>query len=151
MRSDARIGSRWRLLSKTSPDPGEGEVWVKLDAWDEATQRRFWSTHGQAEHEHRVAAFGRRAPVVLQTMLVHRTDGVTVEQTATGLAGAVCRIVGEGCRVERVVLSTLFREPGGPREALSAYDEAEMSRVAGAIRAVGVAVAVPANAVCLPA
>jgi len=131
-------------------ESGEGEVWVKLDAWDEPTHRRFWSTHGQAEHEHRVAAFGRRAPVVLQMMLVHRPDGVTVEQTASGLAAVVGRILGEGCRVERVVLSTLFREPGDASTTLSAYGDAEMARVADAVRGAGVSVAVPANAVSLP-
>jgi wyosine [tRNA(Phe)-imidazoG37] synthetase (radical SAM superfamily) len=131
-------------------DSGEGEVWVKLDAWDETTHGRFWSTHGQAEHEHRVAAFGRRTRVVLQMMLVHRPDGVTVEQTAAGLAAAVGRIVGEGCRVDRVVLSTLFREPGDGDVTLSPYDDAEMARVADAVRSVGVSVTVPANAVSLP-
>ena len=97
---------------------GDGEVWVKLDAWDEATHRRFWGTRGQDEHERRVAAFGSKTPVVLQTMLVHRPEGGTVEQIASGLAAAVGRLVGAGCKVERVVLSTLFREPGTSPRAL---------------------------------
>jgi wyosine [tRNA(Phe)-imidazoG37] synthetase (radical SAM superfamily) len=123
---------------------GDGEVWVKLDAWDEVTHRRFWSTRGQAEHERRVAAFGRTTPVVLQTMLVHRTDGVTVDETASGLAGAVARLVADGCRVERVVLSTLFREPGDAHVSLSALSAEEVARVADAIRGAGVAVVLPA-------
>jgi wyosine [tRNA(Phe)-imidazoG37] synthetase (radical SAM superfamily) len=127
---------------------GDGEVWVKLDAWDEATHRRFWSTHGQAEHERRVAAFGRTTPVVLQTMLVHRagdaTEGTTVEQTASGLASVVGRLVAAGCRIERVALSTLFREPGDPHASLCAFSGQEVTRVAGAIRGAGVAVVLPA-------
>jgi wyosine [tRNA(Phe)-imidazoG37] synthetase (radical SAM superfamily) len=123
---------------------GDGEVWVKLDAWDEATHRRFWGTHGQDEHERRVATFGSTTPVVLQTMLVHRPDGGRVAEIASGLAGAVGRVVAAGGKVERVVLSTLFREPGESRLELSAMSGAEVALVADAIRAVGVIVVVPA-------
>jgi wyosine [tRNA(Phe)-imidazoG37] synthetase (radical SAM superfamily) len=131
------------LALKDLARSGDGEIWVKLDAWDEATHQRFWSTRGQAEHERRVADFGRRVPVVLQTMLVHRPDGVTVEETASGLAAAVGRLLAAGCRVERVVLSTLFREPGDPHVALSALTGPEVARVADAIRATGANVVIP--------
>jgi wyosine [tRNA(Phe)-imidazoG37] synthetase (radical SAM superfamily) len=124
---------------------GDGEIWVKLDAWDETTHQRFWSTHGQTEHERRVADFGRRTPVVLQTMLVHRPDGVTVDENASGLAAAVGRLLAAGCRIERVVLSTLFREPGDAHVPLSAFAASEVTRVAEAIRAAGVRVVVPAS------
>ncbi len=122
---------------------GDGEVWIKLDAWDEETHRRFWGTRGQAEHEARITAFGARVPVVLQVMLVHRADAVTVEQTARGLAETVGRLLASGGRIDRVVLSTLFRVPGVERADLSAYGREDLERVRAALRASKVAVAVP--------
>ena len=122
----------------------EGEVWVKLDTWDEGTIARFWSSRGQAEHEGRVIRFGRRAPVVLQTMLVRRPGDATVEETASGLAAALERLLHGGCRVERVVLSTLLRDPGTPADLLP-YGRAEMEQVAETLCRCSVPVSFVAN------
>jgi wyosine [tRNA(Phe)-imidazoG37] synthetase (radical SAM superfamily) len=122
---------------------GDGEVWVKLDAWDEASQQRFWGTRGKVAHERRVATFGAHTPLVLQSMLVHRRPDATVQDAASGLAAAVARLLAHGCRIDRVMLSTLFRPPGDGGAALAPYDEAELGRVAEAIRAVGVSVFLP--------
>jgi wyosine [tRNA(Phe)-imidazoG37] synthetase (radical SAM superfamily) len=120
---------------------GDGEAWVKLDTWDERTIQRYWSSRDQPGHERRVALLGRRAPVVLQTMLVHRAQDATLEQTAAGLVQVVERLLRAGCRIDRLVLSTLIREPGQARAELRAYGEPEMETVAEALRATGVRVA----------
>ena len=125
---------------------GEGEVWVKLDGWDEATHRRFWGTRGQAEHEARIEAFGRKTPVVVQSMLVRRHDAPSPGETAEGLAAAVTRLLAAGCRVQRVILSTLFRTPGDGDVELAPLTKDEIEVVARAVRATGAVVQVPAMA-----
>jgi len=125
-------------------ESGDGEVWVKLDGWNEVTHRRFWGTRGQDEHEARIAAFGSRTPVVVQAMLVRRPEGPSPGDTAAGLAAAVGRLLAAGCRVQRVILSTLFRSPGDGTHELAPFTGAEIERVATAIRATGAVVSLPA-------
>lgn len=122
---------------------GDGEVWVKLDGWDEPSFRRAACVRGYVEHELRVLRFARTTPIVLQTMLVHRRDGPPIDEAATGLAAAVERLVSAGGAIRRVVLSTLFRPPGDPTVALAPFDDVELAQVADAIAATGVDVALP--------
>jgi hypothetical protein len=126
---------------------GDGEAWVKLDAWDEPTHRAAWGTQGQAAHERRLASLARRSPIVVQTMLVHREGGPGVDETAAGLAGALGRLLLDGARIDRVVLTTLFRAPGAPGHPLSPYSTPQMTRVATELGRVGIVVQLPARPV----
>jgi len=122
---------------------GSGEVWVKMDAWDEASYQRTAGVRGYTHQERRIICFARETPVILQVMLTNRRGGPTNEQLAAGLAGGVGRLASEGARIRRVVLSTLFRPPGDGNADPRPLDESEIAQVARAIAAIGVELAVP--------
>ncbi len=125
---------------------GDGEVWVKLDAWNEPGYRRAAGVRGYAEQEKRIIRFARTTPTVLQIMCVHRRDGVTTQDAASGLKAAIERLASAGCSIDRVVLSTLFRPPGDPSSAVAPLDEVEIALLADAIASAGVDVAMPGDA-----
>ena len=118
----------------------DGEVWVKLDAWDEVSYRRAAGVRRYGEQERRIVRFARTTPVVLQIMLVHRRNGLTIDEAVSGLTAALERLTSAGCRLDRVVLSTLFRPPGDPNAEVSALGQVEMALVADAIATTGVQV-----------
>ncbi len=130
----------------TLVERGVGEVWIKLDGWDEATIARFWASRGQARHEARVARFARTTPITLQILAAQRVHGPTVEETAHGLCGAVQRLLQDGAKIERVTLTTMHRPPGSADEHVSAYDDDTLETIATAIRAAGVEVKVAFSA-----
>ena len=123
-----------------------GEVWVKLDSWNEASMRRISGFRGQPRHEARIARFSRHAPIVLQVLVAHRDQGFTVAETAEGIGGALRRLRDAGADIDRVIVSTLYRSSGSSRPGLAPCSRDELERVAAAARAAGLkAIAVPAN------
>jgi wyosine [tRNA(Phe)-imidazoG37] synthetase (radical SAM superfamily) len=125
---------------------GAGEVWVKLDAWDEATIARFWASRGQARHESRIERFSRTTPVMLQALVASRTGGPDEATTAAGLRDAIARLRREGAKIERVYLTTMHRPAGSADVHVRAYDDAALERVAAVIRETGVTVSVAFSA-----
>lgn len=121
---------------------GAGEVWVKLDAWDEATIARFWASRGQARHESRIARFARTTPVRLQALVAARSDGPDLATTAAGLRDAIGRLLHEGAKIERVYLTTMHRPAGSTDAHVRAYDDDALERVSAVIRETGVEVSV---------
>jgi len=71
---------------------------------------------------------------------VHRRNGLTIDEAVSGLTAALERLTSAGCRLDRVVLSTLFRPPGDPNAEVSALGQVEMALVADAIATTGVQV-----------
>ena len=122
---------------------GAGEVWIKLDTWDERSIARIWGVHGQAKHEARIAAFARTTPIVLQCLVANRPDGATVHATSSGLAAAIRRMRQAGARIDAVILGTLLRPPGRATP-IAAYDPPTLRAIAEALAATGVRVRVPA-------
>lgn len=118
---------------------GAGEVWIKLDGWDDRTLLSFAGIQGQQAHEARILGLAQRVPVVIQTMLAHRPRGPTLEETACGLASAIGRLLHGGARIDRVVLSTVLRRPGNPADVKRMTAE-EIERVAKTLRFHGVRV-----------
>ena len=122
-----------------------GEVWVKLDSWDDRSLARIAGIRGQNVHELRIAHLARYVPVVLQTMVARRADGPSIEDVARGLSCAVARLVARGAQIDRVTLTTLFRPPGAPTKDLSPATAADLALVARALTASGVEVDVAAT------
>ncbi len=121
---------------------GAGEVWVKLDAWDEATIARFWASRGQARHEARIARFARETPTVLQVLVAARTHGPSIDATRRGLRDAIQRIVAAGAKIQRVSLTTMHRPPGTADQEVSAYDDDALDEIASVVREAGLPVTV---------
>lgn len=130
---------------------GAGEVWVKLDAWDEATIARFWASRGQARQEARIARFSGSTPVMLQVLVARRVGGPDLEETRRGLRDAIARILREGAKIQRVYLTTMHRPAGSADEHVAAYDDDDLERVASALRETGVTVSIAFSAPREPA
>jgi hypothetical protein len=113
-----------------------GEVWIKLDVWDETSIGRIWGIRGQAEHEARIVAFARTTPIVLQCLVADRAGGPSARETREGLAFAIDRLRVAGARIDGVRVSTLLRPPGRPLgdAEIAAYDDLTLISIADALR-----------------
>jgi pyruvate-formate lyase-activating enzyme len=120
---------------------GEGRVWVKLDTWDEESMLRIAGVRGHALHEERIVSLAREVEIGVQTLVAHRPDGFSVEETAAGLASVVRRFLVQGARIGRLQLTTILRPPGVDW-GLEAYSAGELAIIADAIRRERIAVRV---------
>jgi wyosine [tRNA(Phe)-imidazoG37] synthetase (radical SAM superfamily) len=124
-----RVGDALRTLVEHDG----GEVWVKLDTWDERTIARVWAARGQDRHEARILRFAREVPVVVQSLVVDRGDPDLAE-TAEGLAAAIARLHEGGAQIRRVLLGTMSRPPGSGDVSIAPYGAKELSEIGEAIR-----------------
>lgn len=115
-----------------------GEVWVKLDTWNEASMMQIAGARGQALHEDRIVSLAADVAVGAQILVAHREPDFTVEETALGLASTVRRLRGRSALLMSARITTLLRPAGRPGVAsLRAYSSKELSVVVAAIRAQG--------------
>lgn len=118
---------------------GEGEVWVKLDAWDAASFRRIARTGGYARTRERIRVFAVRVPIVVQTLVVRREGDPPLPVMAEALAGEIRSLAAAGARIERIELTTLLRAPGDP-SGVRAVETRELKQFAAALARTGVKV-----------
>jgi hypothetical protein len=126
---------------------GEGEVWIKLDAWDEESFGRINGARAYDRAAARIVALAKRIPVVLRTTVAQRNSAADPRQRAdrnegssacaaqlgAHLAEAVRALVSQGACIERVELGTVASPTRAPEVApLSA---SELALVARAIAA----------------
>lgn len=116
----------------------EGEAWVKLDAWDEASFRIINGVRGFDAHVARVVRFAREVPVVLQIMLARRESGPTLEVGASGLFRVLARMIDGSARIDRIVLGTLIRPPGNGTQGVRAIAPAELLEIADRFRTIAI-------------
>jgi wyosine [tRNA(Phe)-imidazoG37] synthetase (radical SAM superfamily) len=115
---------------------GEGEVWVKFDAWDEESYGTINGSRAFERAKERIQALGRRVPIVLYTLVARRADGEENEQLGMNLALAIGDLVGGGACIERVELTTALHPPAtGSAYAITPLDGSELALVAAEISA----------------
>jgi wyosine [tRNA(Phe)-imidazoG37] synthetase (radical SAM superfamily) len=114
---------------------GEGEVWVKLDAWDEESYRSINGSQAFERAKARLVAFAQRVPVVLQTLVARRPGGPPPEQLGVHVARVIADLIAGGACIQRVELTTAVHRPANG-SAVTALDSAELARVAEEIAAV---------------
>jgi wyosine [tRNA(Phe)-imidazoG37] synthetase (radical SAM superfamily) len=107
---------------------GEGEVWVKLDAWDEDSFQAYNGGRAFDRSLQRIAAFARSVPIVLRTTAVRRRGCGGPDRLGARLEVVIRSLVEAGACIERVELGTLA--DSARRVPLSA---AELARVAAPI------------------
>ncbi len=111
---------------------GDGEVWVKLDAWDDESYERINGARVFDRATGRILGLARHVPVVLQTLVAHRPEAVPVQKLGENLANAIRRLVDAGARIERVELTTVARKPA-KRAKVWQLSAVEMATVAAEI------------------
>jgi wyosine [tRNA(Phe)-imidazoG37] synthetase (radical SAM superfamily) len=110
---------------------GEGEVWIKLDAWDEESFERINGARAFDRAIARIVTLARRIPVVLRMTVGRRTGTVSAAQLGAHLEQAVRALVREGACIERVELGTVPSDTAASEVA--ALGAAEIAQVATAI------------------
>jgi len=90
-----------------------GQIWIKLDAVDDAVLARLWRVSLSARaHLGRIWGFAGRFPVGIQTTLVTGPGLPSFSETAEGIAAELERAVAAGAKLEGVHLLGPSREPG---------------------------------------
>jgi wyosine [tRNA(Phe)-imidazoG37] synthetase (radical SAM superfamily) len=110
---------------------GEGEVWIKLDAWDENSFERINGARAFDRAVTRIVTLARRVPVVLRTTAGRRSGTVASAHLGAHLERAVRALVREGACIERVELGTVPSHTAASE--LAALTASELARVAAAI------------------
>jgi hypothetical protein len=136
-----RPSVRNELLQLVRSD--SGEVWVKLDAWDEASFRVISGARGYASQEARVARFGQEIPFVAQVMLASRPDGPEVDSAIEGIAGVLHRLDEGGALIERVLVTTVLRPPGNAAARVLPVDGLALLGAVRRLRGLGFEVTTP--------
>jgi wyosine [tRNA(Phe)-imidazoG37] synthetase (radical SAM superfamily) len=121
----------------------DGEVWLKLDAWDEDSYRAIHGVRNYERHEERIVKFCRAVPVVLQVMLADR-DEIPVSLAIAGIREAALRLICEGALIERVVLGTITRPIAANAVAARAVPDEALIELAVSLRAMGLETIAPA-------
>lgn len=112
-----------------------GEVWAKLDFWDQAS---FWRLHGTTANHRRVIdnllSFGRHYPLVLQACFFTNDQGEDFDPNWLDSWVAQLRwLLEQGMLVTKIQAYTLARPP---KEAdLLPYNDDQMRRIGDHIRA----------------
>lgn len=113
----------------------KGEVWAKLDFWDQAS---FWRLHGTGANHRRVMDnllyLGRQHPLVLQACFF--TNELGEEFDPNWLDSWVAQLnwlLGEGMQVAKIQAYTLARAPKDAQ--LIPYGDDEMRRIGDHLRA----------------
>jgi wyosine [tRNA(Phe)-imidazoG37] synthetase (radical SAM superfamily) len=119
----------------------DGEIWLKLDSWDEDSFRIVNGVRGYERHEQRIAALARSVPVVLQIMLAER-DAIATGDALIGIREAVLRLICEGALIERAVVGTVTRPPAIAGNVGPVPDET-LALLAMSLRAMGVETLAP--------
>ena len=110
------------LLDRPAPqralatlDRHGGEVWVKLDAGDEACYQRINRSHvPYATVVDHIVACGRARPIVIQTMLAQLDDQPMADGWFDRYVDRLADLLARGCRIARVQLYTIARPPAEP-------------------------------------
>jgi wyosine [tRNA(Phe)-imidazoG37] synthetase (radical SAM superfamily) len=117
---------------------GGGQIWVKLDAVDDAELARLWRVSLSAQaHLRRLWRFARRFPVGIQTTLVTGPGLLSFSDTAERIATELEHAVMEGAKLEGVDLLGPSREPGdrGAASGLTTPTTADLERASAIFRA----------------
>jgi wyosine [tRNA(Phe)-imidazoG37] synthetase (radical SAM superfamily) len=112
----------------------EGEVWVKLDAWDDESYRSINGSQGFERAKARLVAFAQRVPVVLQALVARRAGGPGPEQLGMNLARVIADLIASGACILRVELTTALHRPATGAQ-VTPLDGSELARVAEQIAA----------------
>ncbi|MDT8448194.1 MAG: radical SAM protein [bacterium] len=112
-----------------------GEVWAKLDSWDQAS---FWRLHGKAAHQQKVInhllTLGRQYPLVIQSCFFRPSaDEEFDENWLDSWVSQMNWLVEQGLKVAKIQAYTLARPT--KEQGLVPYDDDDMRHIGDQIRA----------------